>query len=124
MTEQATGAMAMPTRMRAEWASSLAWCISQCNPHDAAQIMAAALQNMETDGPQHDVFGTLRRDARWWAEIAPAHEVQAYVIEGLRHLKDTAVGRSARKELIVALWNGMRADDKEAFLRAIGAANG
>jgi hypothetical protein len=100
----------------------LAEVISRCEPTDAAQIMAAALQQMESDGPQHDAFGTVRRDASWWAESAPVHEVQAYVMAGLKQLGAKAIGHSARKQLLAALWTDMRAEDKSAFLRAIGAA--
>lgn len=108
------------TRLRTERAMTLSIAISDCDPMDAAQIMAAALQDMETDGPQHDVFGTLRRDAEWWAELAPPHEVQTYVTAGLKQLTTRAIGPKARKEVIAQLWNGMTPEDKGAFLRAIG----
>lgn len=107
---------------RQESCMVLAEVISRCDPSDAAQIMAAALQSMETDGPEHDVFGTVRRDAEWWAELAPPHEVQAYVAAGLKQLAAKAIGPKARKELIVHLWNGMAAADKSAFLKAVGGA--
>jgi len=104
---------------RAETATTLCMAIGACNPSDAAQIMAAALEQMATGGPDHDVFGTVRQDAEWWAEIAPAHEVQAYVNAGLRQLLKSAIGPKARKAVIVALWRGMTDQDKAAFLRAV-----
>ena len=108
-------------RPRYEAVVRLTSAIAECHPHDAAQIMAAALENMVGDGPQHDVFGTLRRDAEWWAELAPVHEVQAYATAAARHLGEKAMGRKARKSLVAALWNGMHPEDRAAFLKAVGA---
>ena len=108
-------------RARAEAVARLTAAIAQCHPHDAAQIMSAALENMVGDGPQHDVFGTLRRDAEWWAELAPVHEVQAYATAAAKQLGAKALGRKARKALLAALWNGMLPDDRAAFMRAVGA---
>jgi hypothetical protein len=110
------------TKYRAETAQTLCHAISMCDPQDAAQIMAAALETLQIGQPEHDVFGTVRRDAEWWAEVAPPHEVQAYVAAGLKQLQAKAIGPKARKALIVHLWNGMTAADKAAFLKAIGGA--
>jgi hypothetical protein len=107
-------------RTRIDAANNLCAAIAACEPTDAAQIMAAALQDMETDGPQHDVFGTLRRDAAFWAELAPVHEVQAYVLEGLKKLGQRALAPNARKALIVDIWRGMTPEDKREFLKRLG----
>lgn len=103
-------------------AKALCEAIAACHPRDAATVMTAALQGAETDGPQHDLFGTMRRDAEWWAEIAPPHEVQAYVVAGLRQVGQSAIGPKARKDIFAALWQGMAPGDKAAFLRAVGGA--
>lgn len=111
----------MPQRVRSRGQAALHLChaIGQAHPQDAAQIMAAALRDAETFGPQHDPFGHVRQDARYWAELAPPHEVQAYVLAGLRQLGQQALGSQARKEIFAALWKDMPAKDKAAFLAAI-----
>jgi len=109
--------MAMQGRVWA--ADNLVAAIHACEPTDAAQIMTAALQSMETDGPQHDLFSAIRRDATYWAELAPPHELQTYALAALRQLRRQAIGNTARKEIFAALWKDMRAEDKAAFLRAV-----
>lgn len=102
--------------MRGEWNETLWFAINQCHPADAALIMTAALEDMTTTGPQHDPFEQWNADAEWWAEIAPAQEVQAYVYAGLKDIARNALGRNARKRFIVALWQGLSPDDRRAFL--------
>lgn len=104
---------------RQRLALRLGRAISEAHPRDAAVLMTAALQALETDGPQHDLFGTARRDAEWWADIAPPHEVQAYVLAGLRQIGSAAIGPKARKEIFAALWLGMSAADRTAFLQRV-----
>lgn len=86
----------------------------------ATQICEAMIAEHITDGPKADIFGHLRRDAQWWAELATVPEVQAYVVAGLLQLQERAIGHKARKEVLAALWKGMRPEDQGAFLRAIG----
>ena len=105
-------------KLRRAYAESLCYAIGQCRPKDAAQIMAAALEDMEVGGPD-PAFGPLRADAEWWAELAPPHEVQEYVYAGLKQLGQQALGSGARKRMILALWQGLSADDKRAFIAKV-----
>ena len=111
-------------RLRAEWAETLCFAIGQCHPHDAAAIMAAALEDMTTTGPQHDPFERYTADAEWWAELAPAHELQAYVYAGLKDITRNALGRNARKRFIATLWKGLSPDDRRAFIIHVSKGGG
>ena len=109
-------------RMRAEWANTLAMAIAECHPHDAAQIMTAALEDMQIGGPQGPSFGAVRQDAEWWADTCPQHELQEYAYAAMKVLAGRALGRTARLRFLAALWNGVAPDDKKAFLSRVGAA--
>jgi hypothetical protein len=107
------------TRLRAEWANSLALCIAECHPDDATQIMTAALQDMLTGGPVRSI-GTLAEDVEWWVVCSPDIELQAYVEAGIKWIAGRAIGLTARKKLIATLWNGLEERDKERFLSRFG----
>ena len=111
-------AASVAARLRQAWNAALCFAISQCNHHDAAQIMTAALEDMETTGPE-PAFGPIRADAEWWAETAPTHEVQEYVHAGMKRLGKDALGISARKRLILPIWHGLPATDKRAFIAKV-----
>jgi hypothetical protein len=98
--------------------------LALCHRDIAVQIAEAALEQMRTGGPHSDLMGDIRREARWWAELAPAHELRAYVVAALDQLGQRAISDKARKEVFAALWKGMGEPDRAAFLQAIGAANG
>ena len=121
MTPPATR-LPLPHRFRAEWANSLALCIAECHPQDAAQVMTAALEDMQIGGPQGPSFGAVRSDAEWWAETAPQHELQEYAYAIMTVLAGRALGRTSRLRFIVALWNGLDPEDKRAFLHKVGGA--
>lgn len=104
------------TAHRAAHAEALAFQISNCHPDDARTILTAYLQAAETGGPPNAIFAATLADAEWWADIAPPHEVQTYVYAGLKKLAGEAIGPNARARLLIALWNGMPADDKRQFL--------
>ena len=118
MTPPAT--MADPaTRLRAEWANSLAICISECHPDDAVQIMTAALQDMLVGGPPSSI-SPLADDVEWWAIAAPDIELQAYTEAGIKRMAGRAIGITARKRFIATVWNGLDQRDKDGFLARFG----
>lgn len=104
-------------RLRMERRNTLCMAIADCDPDDALQIITAVLAGMETAGPQHDLIGTARSDAEWWASLAPPHELQAYTYSGLRALARQTIPTAIRLRLMALLWNGLMAADKREFLR-------
>jgi hypothetical protein len=107
--------------LRKAWATRLASVIGHCHPQDAAIICAAFLQDRETGGPEVSAFGNVRSDAEWWADIAPPHEVQEYVYAGMKVMASRAIGSSARRRFIAALWAGLDASDRAAFIQRVTA---
>lgn len=87
-----------------------------CDKRDALIAMAGVLERETIDGPEIAPLVDQRQDAEWWAEIAPPHQVQAYVYAGLKQLRHEAMGRDMRARMIVALWNGMAPEDRAKFL--------
>lgn len=105
-------------RLRMEWASALSYAIGACHPDDAAQIMTAAMEDMEIGAPDQ-AFGPIKEDADWWADCATPAEIEAYTAAGLRQISRVAFGLAARKRLLVMLWNSLGAADKAAFLARV-----
>lgn len=110
------------SRLRGEWAEALCYAIGQCHPDDAAQIMAAALDDIGAgDPPMRDPFGCLRADAAFWADCAHPIELEAYFAAALQHLGDRALGLKTRKRLFVTLWQSFPLKDRQAFLSRVDA---
>ena len=99
-----------------QWAEAACLALAECRPKDAAAICAAYLDTMETGGPRNDAFGLLHEDARWWADLAPVHELVAYVTAGLTRLPRRHPSLPARKALFKALWRSLPDTDRAAFL--------
>ena len=122
MTPPAT--MADPeTRLRAEWANSLALCISEFHPDDAVQIMTAALQDMTMGAPSpafSHLADSLRDDAEQWLAYVGDLEAQIYLDAIARHVAGRVVGIAARKHLMASIWNGLSQADKDGFLARFG----
>lgn len=99
--------------------------IQDCPRREALIAMAAVLDREAIESPPISTFYSHREDAEWWAEIAPPHQVQAYVWAGLKQLRHEAMGRDMRARMIVALWNGMAPEDRAKFLAFVqGQADG
>lgn len=60
-----------------------------------------------------------REDARWWAELASPHEIEAYLSACLRAVGARPVAMRARKRVFAALWETMPEDDRRAFIRRV-----
>jgi hypothetical protein len=102
--------------LRLQWAEAACLALRECDPQDAAAICAAFLDTTETGGPRHDVYGTLYSDALWWAEMAPPHELVAYVTAGLDRLPKAHLSTPRRKEVFKHLWRSFTDTDRAAFL--------
>lgn len=90
--------------------------MAACDRRDALVAMAGVLDRETVESPEIAPLVSRKEDAEWWAEIAPPHQVQAYVWAGLKQLRHEAMGRDMRARMIVALWNGMTAEDRAKFL--------
>ena len=108
--------------LRAELSAQLSYAISQCHPEDAAQIMAASLDDLAAgDPPKSDPFGNLRADAAFWADTAHVAELEVYFAAALKSLGKRALGIQMRKRLFVAIWASLTDADRKAFLSRVDA---
>lgn len=106
----------LSTVERIERVDRLVCAIAETDPEDAAPILDAALRSWSVGGPGLALLLELDEDAEWWAAVAPAGEVAAYVAAGLRRLKVTPLHVALRKQLLVSLWHSMPEADRRAFL--------
>ena len=95
--------------------------IGACHPRDAAQVMAAALEDMSAGMPDvsQGFFGAMRADAEFWSDLATPPEIEAYVAAGLRVIERSAFCARARKRLFAALWASFPDADRRAFLARV-----
>ena len=98
--------------------SNLCTSIAMCDPQDAAQIMAAALEDISAGAPINS-FNEVRADAEFWSEIATPFELEAYFGSSLKRISRAALGVTARKRLILKLWRSFGEIDRQAFVRHI-----
>jgi hypothetical protein len=88
-------------------------------PEDVRTVSTLLVSWLDDAGagmPELDVFGDLRGDARFWADIAHPAELEAYVAAGIRRLERTQLSVAARKRLFVAFWEVMADADRRKFL--------
>ena len=113
------------TRLRMEWANSLAYALGECHPDDAAAICAAFLETVETGGPMlGDPFGITASDARLWAAAAPPHELVAFTLAGLERLPKAHLSSPARKTCFKAIWRSFSDIERAAFIAAVTKKGG
>lgn len=93
--------------------------LENCHPAYANAICWHWLREQETNGPRSDPFGFLYSEALFWADVAPAHELIAYVTAGLERLRGHCVPVAIRKQLFVDLWDAFDGSDQQAFLRRV-----
>ena len=86
--DHSTGFVTVEGRKRAEAATSLCLAIGNCHPHDACQIMAAALFDLGPGAPFPPLFGFMEA-ATDWAEWASVPERKAYALAAFNHLPPT-----------------------------------
>ena len=64
---------------RAEAATGLCHAIAACNPFDACEIMAAALDDLSAGMPVAPLFSFMDQ-AAFWADFSPVPELKAYLL--------------------------------------------
>lgn len=64
-------------------------------------------------------FETLRENATDWAETASPAEIEAVTAAGIKQIEKAAFAISARKRIMVTLWNSLAPDDRAAFLKRV-----
>ncbi|MFC3059499.1 hypothetical protein [Paenirhodobacter populi] len=113
----AVSAMVADRERRAEATRILAAAIRACEPEDAVQIMAAALEDLGAGMPSPDLlFGRIREDAAFWADCATPVEIEVFVAEGLRKISRQAFCEAARKRIFATLWESFDDASRRAFL--------
>lgn len=110
----------LPHHVQSRRASAQLLCdaIANCHPQDAVQILSAALEDFETDGPMVSL-NDLRSDAKFWADCASPRELEVYLWAVLRVLEQRAFASTARKRIFVSLWDSFTDDDRAAFLSRV-----
>ncbi len=93
----------------------LCLAIGACSPDAAAQIMAAALEDLSQGGPV-PTFLKADDDATFWASNAAPQDLIAYCAATVREVGKRAWAIAARKRVFVQLWDGFAPDDKAKFL--------
>ncbi|MCT8328264.1 hypothetical protein [Albidovulum sediminis] len=101
---------------RLECAERLAEAIADAHPDDAAQLMTAALLDHAARSPVGDVFLNAEEDARWWASIAPPHQLVAVLAATLDALGSKALHLKMRKQLFLTLWKSFPTADRQNFV--------
>lgn len=66
-------------QLRFARARTLAFAIAECDPRDACQIMAAALDDLSAGMPGAPLF-SYTETANWWADLASETELKAYLL--------------------------------------------
>lgn len=113
------------TRLRMEWANSLAYALGECNAQDAAAICVAFLETVETGGPSMGgPFGLLASDARLWAASAPPHELVAFTLAGLERLPKAHLSNPARKTAFKAMWRSFTDAERASFIATVTKKGG
>lgn len=111
------------TRLRMWRAGALHAALQDAHPEDADQIVAAWLHERMGHGPRTALLdlalSQITADADMWADVSPRIEIAAYVRAGLKMLAGSALAPAMRRQLFAALWQGMSADDKRAFIERV-----
>ena len=78
-------------------------------------ICAAVIDAAVFGMPDHDPFGSVRRDATFWADVATPHELEAYGLAALSAIPDRIAGKRAARRVFAALWHRLPETEKRAF---------
>lgn len=84
-----------------------------------AEVVCAWMERVSAGMPDHDAFGFVREDARWWADVATPAELEAYTAAGLARLERAGFAIAARKRLLVALWESLPERERRGFVRRV-----
>lgn len=85
-----------------------------------SEALCGALETVATGGPHGEYLGGLRRDAEWWADLAPPAEIEAYTGAGLRRIERATFAQNARKRIFVMLWKNFSDAERKRFLTMVG----
>ncbi len=67
--------------------------------------------------PQHaHLMDVTRDDARFWADCATPHELEAYIVAGIDRVKTTPFGSRQMKRLAGTVWRRMSPKERAEFL--------
>ncbi|RMF02482.1 MAG: hypothetical protein D6773_08640 [Alphaproteobacteria bacterium] len=93
-------------------------------PEAMGEALCAALETVCGGAPRHAIFGDLREEARWWAEVATPLELEAYAAAALERIERATFAPRARKRLFMALWRGFTDDERQKFLNHVRGGDG
>ncbi|MDG4650099.1 hypothetical protein P6F26_16750 [Roseibacterium sp. SDUM158017] len=83
------------------------------------ECLAICLDHVAAGAPPATGFGDIREDASWWADCATPQELEAYAAAILRRITRATFAESARKRLLVALWESLDEPQRTAFLAKV-----
>ena len=113
---------ASQNRIRLSRARDLALAIRKAHPDDARAILTAALIDLMAGMPPHAVFGSIREEARWWAQNAAPLELFEVMSAALENLRNKPLHKDMRKRLLWSMWQSLDGESQTAFLAKIGGA--
>jgi len=106
-------------RLRHEKRAIAIAALQALDPHDAATICAAVLDEAAAGDPRLDPWGDLRADAAFWADCATVAELEVYFASALKRLQNQSLGIHARKRLFWALFASFSVEDQRAFIARV-----
>lgn len=103
-------------RYRHEKRNTAIIALTDLDPHDAATICVAVLDQVTAGSPGLDPWGDMRADAAFWADCANPAELEIYFAAALKRLQNQVLGIRARKRLLAALFQSLGGADQQAFI--------
>lgn len=101
-------------------AEVLASVVAKCDALDhltTVSMLAAMVEDLGAGSPTVPLLiSQARADAEFWVDSASPMEVEAYTAAGLRAITRRAFCLTARKRLLVGLWNSLSPEDRRGFL--------
>ena len=122
---------AAPESQREALASRVYRALCTAASDDALAVVAAcdfALERLQDKLPAPEIgaaapfWSGAREEAELWAEVASDRQIIGMLIACLERVNGSKVAQRDRDALFVALWNGMPADRRAAFLKNVAHA--
>jgi len=79
-------------------------------------MLAATLDEVCVGAPLPPLYGSVRDEASFWADIATPVELEAYAAAALRRIERTTFAQQARKRLFMEFWRGFSDAERQKFL--------
>lgn len=86
---------------------------------DVSDLLAGWLDHNGAGSPDSALFGALREDAAFWADIATPKELEAYVAAGLSRIERRNFAQVTLKRIFVSIWEVMSESDRRRFLSRV-----